>query len=167
MIICGDCSPEDRLVPCHVNGCCDLKVQATLVLTDGDPYLQIKEFRLPSTSKHKPPSTVMDVAPYEPIHHQALLEAGPASLIKALGQRRAKISLVLLVLHDTYPHLKMNKPLIHTMLRKGRDEKYGDNDDNSMVFFLDFGIGMKAEGGTFNMTMCYLISQLFQLRVSL
>ena len=48
------------------------------------------------------------------------------------------------------------------MLRKGRDKKYGDNDDNSMVVFLEFGIGMKTAGGTFNVTMCNLTSQLEQ-----
>ena len=43
VMICSDCSPEDRHVPCHANGCCSLKMRATLVLTDGDPFLQIKE----------------------------------------------------------------------------------------------------------------------------
>ena len=91
-------------------------MRATLVLIDDEPFLQIKEFVLPSTSKHKVPSTIMNEEPYDKICHQSLLEAGPVSLIKALGHRRAKISLVLSVLDDTYPHLKIYKPLIHTMI---------------------------------------------------
>ena len=66
------------------------------------------------------------------------------------------------MLDNTYPHLKVNKPLIHTMLHKGRDAIYGNNDNNSMVVFLEFGIGMKVTGGTFNVTMCDLTSQLEQ-----
>ena len=160
VLICGDCSPEDCQLPCHVTGCCGLKMRATLVLTDGDPYLEIKEFILPSTSKHKVQSMMMNDTSDEPIRHQSMLEPGPTNLIKALGRRQAKISLVLSVLDDTYPHLKVNKSLIHTMLRKGRDEKYGDNDDNSMVMFLEYDIGIKGQGGTFNVTMCDLTSQL-------
>ena len=93
------------------------------MLTDSDPYLEIKEFILPSTSKHTVQSMMMNDTPDEPIRHQSMLEPGPTNLIKALGRRRAKISLVLSVLDDTYPHLKVNKTLIHTMLRKARDEK--------------------------------------------
>ena len=48
------------------------------------------------------------------------------------------------------------------MLCKGCDKKYGDIDDNIMVVLLEFGIGMKIEGGTFNVTMCDLTSQLMQ-----
>ena len=140
-------------------------MQATLVLTDGDPYLEIKEFIFPSTSKHQVQSTMMNDTPDEPIRHQSMLDPGPTNLIKALGQRQAKISLVLSVLDNTYCHLKVNKPLIHTMLRKGRDKKYGDNNDNSMVVFLEYGIGMKGQGGTFNVTMCDLKSQLEQWSV--
>ena len=81
-------------------------MRATLVLTDGEPFLQMKEFILPSTPKQKDPSTCMNEEPYGTICHQSLLEAGPASLIKALGQRQDNISHILSVLDDTYQHLK-------------------------------------------------------------
>ena len=42
------------------------------------------------------------------------------------------------------------------------DEKYDENDGNSMVVFLVKGMGIKAEGGSFNVTMCDLTSQLMQ-----
>ena len=55
------------------------------MLIDGDPYLEIKEFILPSTSKHQVHCTVMNDAPDEPIRHQSMLDPGPTNLIKALG----------------------------------------------------------------------------------
>ena len=51
--LCGSCDTGTRGKDFNERGCCGFKIRMLLINGDGDePYLEVKEFRLPEKSKH-------------------------------------------------------------------------------------------------------------------
>ena len=160
--VCGVCSRKERNIPPTEIGCCGFKIKLKLQLTPYDhPFYEVVLFSFPKNSKHYMiRGNFINAQICEPVVHESQLTPPQLKLLKSLGKRRAKCYTVQSIMRDLHPDLKLDKDLMYRILQKGREEGFGDDDDTSMVKFVEKGIHWKSNGGSFQIKMCGVSAQL-------
>lgn len=139
--VCKTCSIGERAMPPTTQGCCGLMIQVSFVSHKTEkPHLLIKKFTLPVTSKHViiTPQERASTAT-EPIKHESQLSEEQTILLKALGTARLPAYSIKSVMKTVHPKLNMGNNLIWRVRKKGLSEKFGGDEDTSLVIFMHHG----------------------------
>ena len=138
-------------MPPTTQGCCGLMIQVSFVSHKTEkPHLLIKKFTLPVTSKHViiTPQERASTAT-EPIKHESQLSEEQTILLKALGTARLPAYSIKSVMKTVHPKLNMGNNLIWRVRKKGLSEKFGGDEDTSLVIFMHHGQKWNDNGGKF------------------
>jgi len=121
---------------------------------DGDdPHCIVKDFCLPHTSRHVVAADAMVSANNaEPVSKKALLTEQELVLLRSFGAARAKRHIVQTTMDQMFPGRRYDPQLVYRTVAEGRSP-FGD-DDGSFILFMERGIEIKSEGGTFDVHMC-------------
>lgn len=145
--ICGACSAEQRKLDNSINGCCGFFMRLLLVEDKRDlnhqPHLEIKEFKLPSTSRHLQVSSEVWSRANNILNHEDQLTPTKTKLVKNLGIQRVNCATAANIISSQFDGLKVTKPLLHRLMRKGRDETWGRDESESMMIFYSAGLKLR------------------------
>ena len=100
---CGSCSIDDREKNDDALGCCGIKVRLLLVDNDpeSDPYIEVREFKIPPTSKHLRVSQEARAASESKvITNEDMLSPKKTALLMNLGKSRTNYHTVETILSD-------------------------------------------------------------------
>ena len=160
VLLCGACNDkkdDDTL------GCCGFKIRMLLVHPNNGsrPYLEVKEFILPSNSKHLLVSQqAREESASKVINNEDMLTPKKVKMLKSMGVCRANEHTVKTAMSTQFEGVKISTSLMHRVMKKGRDEAWGADDEESMLIFYMEGIKLlefdKRYGvaGTFQTTTC-------------
>ena len=87
-----------------------------------------------------------------PISKKALLTVDELVLLKSFGAARAKAHIVKTTMDQMFPGRRYDKQLLYRIMAEGRSS-FGD-DDGSFILFVERGLEIRREGGTFDIHMC-------------
>lgn len=140
--ICGSCSVEKRNQDSF--GCCGFKVRLLLrKSSDGNPYLEVMEFCLPASSVHLLVSPeAREASASTVIKNEDKLTPNKKKTLMAMGKSRAKSHTVVQVMKDVHGGVTIDRQLMHRVMRKGRIEAWGADDNESMLIFYKNGISL-------------------------
>jgi len=156
-------------------GCCGFMMNVVLrTLTTETPFLEVLEFRLPITSKHLLISDkAFKSSKNKVIVNEHLLSPTKTNLVKTMGKHRVKLRTVRNLLADQFEGLKLDKQLLHRVMKKGCDDVWGFDDNESITIFYAQGLNLRefdtkfGVNGKFKTTSCStsgaLVSWLEQL----
>ena len=119
-----------------------------LLLHDTDcdePYLEVREFHLPPTSKHlivSPEARMLSEQVL--IKNKDVLTPRKESMIKSLGKHRVRVGVVRNIIAEHFDGVKIDSGLLHRVMKEGRDESWGKDDQDSMLIFYSEGLKMNA-----------------------
>ena len=139
---CGSCDISDRAKMPDVVGCCGFFMRLLLVSPPNElPCLQVKELRLPLTSKHLIISAKeYKAAESKVIVNEGLLSPTKTTFVKNIGKNRMKLQTVRNLLADTFEGLQCSTELLHRVMKKGRDDVWGSDENESMTVFYAEGL---------------------------
>ena len=134
---CRNCKPQVR-----EQSLCGLKVRMLLVLPDGErPYLEVREFSLPATSRHLLVSKgAWETSGSKVVNNEDKLTPNMTKLLMNLGKSRTKTETANNVIADTFDGLRVGTNLLHRVMKKGRDEAWGASETESMMIFYATGL---------------------------
>lgn len=143
--VCGACNSEQRGK--DGQGCCGIKIRVLLVDKEDDAtHLVVREFSLPSDSKHLLVSRqVRELSASKIITHEDMLSPTKTNFLKTLGKNRAKSTFVTEVMSDQFKGIQINKNLMHRIMKKGREDAWGGTSQESMMVFYGEGLKLQQE----------------------
>ena len=145
--ICGSCSVEQRKLDDGIKGCCGFMMRLLLVQNNHDinhqPHLEIKEFKLPPTSRHLQVSQEVWSRANKILKHEDELSPQKTKLLKSLGTQRVNYATAKKIMSQQYDGLQVNRQLMNRLMRKGRDENWGKDESESMMIFYSEGLKLK------------------------
>ena len=150
---CGSCDVSDRAKRHDVVGCCGFFMRLLLVSPPNElPCLQVKELRLPLTSKHLIISAKeYKAAESKVIVNEGLLSPTKTTFVKNMGKNRMKLQTVRNLLADTFEGLQCSTELLHRVMKKGRDDVWGSDENESMTVFYAEGLKLRSFDSKFGL----------------
>jgi hypothetical protein len=144
---CGSCDKDQKQRDESQRGCCGFMIQLLLVnKEDKAPHLQVRRFNLPPTSNHvlvseearaKSTSKVID--------NEDQLTPTKTNFLKNLGKNRVASHTVRNMMQDQFNGLQVERNLANRVMRKGRNEAWGVDDDEAMIIFYAEGLKLCEE----------------------
>jgi hypothetical protein len=140
--ICGSCKQKERE---------DCGFWIRLLLQDKigekEPFLQVMELQLPPTSKHLLVSEEdrQKSASKAAIVHEAELTPKKTALLKSLGEERVSAQTAQNIVRSQCDGLQLGTQLVNRVMKKGRDERWGADDNESMLLFYAEGLKLHEE----------------------
>jgi hypothetical protein len=152
--VCGSCTPEQRLIGDDEQGCCGFKIRLLLHDTDCDePYLQVREFSLPPMSKHLIVTPeARRLSEQVVVKNKDVLTPRKVAMIKTLGKNRVRIGVVRNVVSEHFNGVQIDSGLMHRIMKEGRDDAWGKDDQDSMLIFYDEGLKLKQYDERYGVT---------------
>ena len=148
--VCGSCPTEVRSMDISKPGCCGFKLRTLLVLPENkksnmaEPYLLVREFKLPLVSNHLcVPTDVRDTNESKYINNEKMLTPTKERFLKNMGKNRAKASLVNNMMADQFGEIQVSKSPTNRVMKKGRVEAFGKDADEPMLILVAEGLKLK------------------------
>jgi len=151
---CGSCDVSDRAKSPGVVGCCGFFMRLLLAFLNNEPpSLQVKELWLPLTSKH----LIISAKDYKTgeskgIVNEELLTPTKSNFVKNLGKNRLKLQTVRNVLADIFEGLQCSNELLHRVMKKGRDDIWDSDANESMTIFYAEGLNLRSFASKFRLS---------------
>ncbi len=162
-LICGSCNTDIRDKDSTENGCCGFRI-VLLLVTDasGESFLEVRKFELPPTSRHLLISHEdREAAESKVITNENMLTPRKTKFLKSMGKNRAKGHTVVNMLADQFDGLQVGPDLMYRVMKKGRDEAWGVDDDESMTILYAQGLKLREYNskygvhGKFSVRTCH------------
>jgi hypothetical protein len=138
--VCRSCKGRDRDEKCH------FWMRIRFYDSDGEkPHLRVKDFKFPSSSLHlKVAQEVRKKASNAVIKYEAELTPTKENQLKRYGEQGLETQTAQNLIRGEFG-LNVSKTLAKRVMKKGRDARWGKDDDESMLLFYASGLKLREE----------------------
>jgi hypothetical protein len=149
--VCGTCDKDVVQKSDEENGCCGLSIHCCLQDSEDDdePYILIKTFKLPFTSRHLKVSAEVWSENDHVIMHEDELTPNKMKLLKSLGTSRVPATKAREIMEEQYEGVKVSDQCMYRVFKKGRNEKFGALDSESMAILFSSGHKLREFNNTY------------------
>jgi hypothetical protein len=139
--VCGTCDKDVAQKSDEENGCCGLNIHCCIrdSKDDDEPHIFIKNFKLPFQSRHLQVSAEVWNENDHVIKNEDELTPTKIKLLKSLGTSRVPATKAREIMQAQYEGVRVSDQCMYRMFKKGRNEKFGALESESMTILFSCG----------------------------